>query len=76
MAKKQQPRDHARYQRVDQQGRIIQSGITKREVKVRESELRRDGQGGNLRQVGPRVTESTARAWEKQQRKGTPPGGR
>ena len=69
------PRDTAKYQLVDN-GRIIRSGITKRPLEVRERELKREEGRGTVRQVGRRTTDEAARAWEKRQRKGTPPGGR
>ena len=72
-------RDHTRYEFVaPRTGRIIRKGITRRDPAVRESELRRETgrPQATLRPVGPKVTEESARAWEKRQRKGTPPGGR
>ena len=70
-------RDHARYQFKRPDGTIIRSGITKRDTSLREGELKRKfNKRGTIHQVGPRVTEQSARDWERRQRKGTPPGGR
>ncbi len=72
-----QPRDHRKYQFKRPDGTIIRSGITRRDPEIRERELQRKvNQSGHLDQVGRATTEDAARAWEKRQRKGTPPGGR
>ncbi len=71
-----EPRDTAKYQFRDERGRIVRSGITKRDLEVRERELQREtGIAGTTSQVGRRTTDSAAREWERRQRKGTPPGG-
>lgn len=71
------PRDHRKYQFERPDGTIIRKGITRRDLQVRERELQRDvHQRGRIRQVGRATTEDAARAWEKRQLKGTPPGGR
>ena len=71
------PRDTAKYQFVNPKGQIIRSGITKRPLEERERELQRtENPKGHIRQAGRRTTDEAARAWEKRQHKGTPPGGR
>ncbi len=71
------PRDTRKYQAVDGNGRIVRSGITRRDLQTREQELRREtGRNLHLRQVGRATTDEAARVWEKRQLRGTPPGGR
>ena len=72
-----EPRNHRKYQFKRPDGTIIRSGITRRNPQTRERELQRGvNRSGHLEQVGRATTEEAARAWEKRQRKGTPPGGR
>ncbi len=71
-------RNFRKYKLVDADGTIVRKGITKRLLEVREAELLREENKPNahIRQVGHAVAEDSARAWEKKQKKGTPPGGR
>ena len=58
------PRTFRRYQgRVDR--KIVHGGITERPLDERQQELNRQYPGIKLTQVGPTVTEQTARDWEK-----------
>ncbi|MYA19856.1 MAG: hypothetical protein F4Z25_06255 [Chloroflexi bacterium] len=71
------PRNYSKYQFKDRSGRIIRSGITRRDPQVRERELQREvNRSGHLEKVGRRTTKQAAREWEDRQQKGTPPGGR
>ena len=73
----QNPRDTAKYRFRRPDGTIIRSGISRRPLPERESELRRESnRRGTIEQVGRRTTDGGARAWEKRQRTGTPPGGK
>ncbi len=59
-------RNYARYIVLNNRGREIDCGITRREISVRERERRREHGNSQLRlqKVGPRVTKQTALAWE------------
>ena len=57
------PRSHARYQ-VRVKGKIVHGGITERSVEERLAEHRQKWPNATIKQVGPRVTEDTARKWE------------
>ncbi len=75
---KQAPRKTARYQLLTKTGIHVESGITGQDLEKRLQQHRSEQGKPNLKikQVGPRVTRKTAEEWERQQRKGTPPGGR
>ena len=65
MAKSQKPRNYRRYEFRRPDGTIIRRGISGRPLRQREAELRRGAsRRGSIHQVGPTVTEETARAWE------------
>ena len=76
MAAKRAKRDHYRYRLRRPDGTLIESGITKRPLDVRLREHRRKYPRATIHQEGPRVSEKTAREWEKRQKTGTPPGGK
>ncbi len=65
----QEPRDYQRYVAKDG-NTILDCGITSRELDVRQSERRREMNNPRVRlvPVGPRVTEQTAREWEREWR--------
>lgn len=65
----QAPRTHQRYV-AKVGGSVVDCGITSRDLDVRERERRRSMGINNvyLEPVGPRVSESTARQWERDQR--------
>ena len=65
------PRNHTRYD-FKKGNRIIHSGITKVPER-REREHKNRFGGGRLVKVGPKVTEDTARKWEKTKRKAITP---
>lgn len=66
--KRSKPRDTAKYDyRV--RGRIVHSGITKRQLEERARELQTKYGPGRITQVGRRTTEEAARKWEKTKRK-------
>lgn len=59
------PRTFRRYQgRISRE--IVHGGITERSLEERQQELNRQYPGIKLTQVGPAVTEKTAREWEKE----------
>ena len=61
---KQAPRTFAKYQvRVNRS--IVYGGITERTLEERLGEHQRKWPNATISQVGPRVTEKTARQWEK-----------
>jgi CubicO group peptidase (beta-lactamase class C family) len=66
MAKSQKLRNYRRYEFRRADGTVIRSGVTRRPLRQREAELRREeNRRGTIHHVGPAVTEGTARAWEK-----------
>ncbi len=65
------PRDWTRYHH-KKGNKISHSGITK-DPERREGEHKRRFGGGRLVKVGPKVTEDTARKWEKTKRKSITP---
>ena len=71
-------RIYRKYKFYNPDGTVNRSGISKRPLQERERELRREENlpKGRIRQVGRATTEEAARDWEKQQRTGTPPGGK
>jgi hypothetical protein len=73
MAKVQKPREYLRYEFRRPDDTIIRTGITRRPLPQRETELRREGsRRGTTHQVGPIVTEVTARAGQKEQSTSAP----
>lgn len=66
MAKSQEPRNYRRYEFRRADETVIQSGVTRRPLQQRETELRREeNRRGTIHGVGPPVTEATARSWER-----------
>ncbi len=66
MAKSQRLRNYRRYEFRRPSGTIIGRGVTRRPLRQREAELRREeNRRGTIHQVGAAVTEATARAWER-----------
>jgi hypothetical protein len=64
MVRKRKPRTFIRY--VEKVGnKVVGGGITERPLEEREAERRRKQPKSHLEKVGPKVTEQTARAWEK-----------
>ena len=64
MAKKQNPRNFTRY--VVKIGNTIKhGGITERPLEERAVEHKGKWPSGSVKKVGPKVTEKTAREWEK-----------
>lgn len=61
---KQAPRNHTRYE-VRQYRRIVHRGITTRTLEERLAEHQRVWPNATISKVGPKVTEETARQWEK-----------
>ncbi len=65
MVKKQNPRAFTRY--VVKEGNTIKhGGITERPVEERADEHLRKWPNAHVNKVGPKVTEKTAREWEKE----------
>ena len=64
MGKKQNPRDFTRYD-VKVQRKNVHGGITERPLEERAAEHEKKWPGCNVKKVGPKVTEETARKWEK-----------
>lgn len=61
---KQTPRNFTRYQvRVDR--KIVHGGITQRPLEERYAEHLRTWPKATVTKVGPKVTEETARKWER-----------
>ena len=65
---KQKPRDTARYN-LRRGRKIVHKGITKRPLEERLAEHQQRYPDATISQVGPRVTEDTARKWERDQPK-------
>jgi predicted GIY-YIG superfamily endonuclease len=66
MAKKQSPRNYIRYI-VKKGGKTMHGGITERPLEERREEHKRKWPSASVKKVGPKVTEKTAREWEKKQ---------
>ena len=64
MAGKQNPRNFTRYV-VRVQRKIVHGGITERPLEERVAEHKGKWPSGSVNKVGPKVTEKTAREWEK-----------
>ena len=62
---KQRPRNYRRYV-VRAKRKIVHGGITERPLEEREAEHKRKWPNARVSQVGPAVTEETARKWEKE----------
>ncbi len=60
----QAPRDYARYQ-VRVNHKIVHGGITTRTLEERLAEHQATWPNATISKVGPKVTEDTARQWEK-----------
>ena len=58
------PRKFTRYQ-VRSKRKIVHGGITERTLEERLSEHRQEWPNATITKVGPKVTEETARKWEK-----------
>ena len=65
MARKQSPRTFTRYV-VKVERKTVHGGITERPLEERAEEQKRKWPSGNIKKVGPKVTEETARKWEKE----------
>jgi len=65
MAKKQSPRDFTRYV-VRVKRKIVHGGITQRPLEERAAEHKAKWPNATVQKVGPKVTEETARVWEKE----------
>ena len=65
MVKKQSPRNFTRYV-VRVQRKIVHGGITERPLEERVAEHKGKWPDGSVKKVGPKVTEKTAREWEKE----------
>ena len=63
---KQKPRDTIRYN-LRQGRKIVHKGITKRPLEERLAEHQTKYPGATISKVGPKVTEDTARKWERDQ---------
>ncbi len=59
------PRNFTRYQ-VREKRRIVHGGITSRTLEERLAEHREEWPDATISKVGPKVTEETARKWEKE----------
>ena len=64
MAGKQSPRNYTKYL-VKTRNKIEHGGITERPLEDRAAEHRVDYPNSHVVKVGPKVTEKTARKWEK-----------
>ena len=64
MARKQNPRNFTRYV-VKTGNKILHGGITERPLEERAEEHKRRWPNSHVNKVGPKVTEETARQWEK-----------
>ena len=70
-------RNYRKYKFVRPDGTVARSGITRRELEIREKELQREvNREGRVVQVGRATSEKAAREWEDRQHTGTPPGGK
>jgi len=58
------PRNFIRYQ-LRNKGKIVHGGITERPLEERLAEHQQKWPKATIKQVGPKVTEQTARDWEK-----------
>ena len=58
------PRNFTRYQ-LRNRGKIVHGGITERTLEERLVEHQQKWPKATIKQVGPKVTEQTARDWEK-----------
>ena len=65
MARKQSPRNFTRYV-VKVQRKTVHGGITERPLEERAAEHKGKWPSGKVKKVGPKVTEETAREWEKE----------
>lgn len=61
---KQKPRDFTRYV-VREHRRIVHGGITTRTLEERLAEHQQEWPDATITKIGPKVTEETARDWEK-----------
>jgi hypothetical protein len=64
MAGKQSPRNFTRYV-VRVQRKIVHGGIAERPLEEREAEHKVEWPSSSVKKVGPKVTEKTAREWER-----------
>jgi len=65
MAKKASPRTFTRYV-VKVRNRTVHGGITERPLEERTTEHKGKWPDSHVNKVGPKVTEETARKWEKE----------
>ena len=65
VGKKQAPRNHTKYL-VKKGNKILHGGITARPLEERAAEHGRTYPGSRVVKQGPKVTERTAREWEKE----------
>ena len=65
MAKKRRPRTFTRYV-VKLGNKTVYGGITERPLKERTAEHKGKWPNSHVKKVGPKVTEETARKWEKE----------
>lgn len=64
MVRKQSPRNYTRYV-VKVKNKNVHGGITERPLEERAAEHKAKWSNARVTKVGPKVTEKTAREWEK-----------
>ena len=59
------PRNYTRY-KVTNRGKVVHGGITSRTLEERLAEHQQIWPNAKIKKIGPKVTEKTARQWEKE----------